>query len=469
MIAKEALLELDRRHFFHPGTHAQQHAAGMSPSRMFTSGNGIRLQDADGRTYIDAFAGLYCVNVGYGREEIVEAIERQSRQLCYYHTYLGHTNPAIAELSARLVRDWAPAGMATVFYGMSGSDANETQVKLAWYYNNVMGRPARKKIIARRRGYHGSGIVTGSLTGLAAFHACFDLPIDRVLHTMCPDHYRDATEGTSEADFVATCVGDLERLIDREGPETIAAFIAEPMQGSGGIVPPPAGYWAAIQQVLQRHDILLIADEVVCGFGRLGAPSGSHRFGIAPDLMSVAKGMTSAYVPLSGAIVSEKVWDVIKRGSDAHGTMGHGWTYSGHPLGAAAALANLDIIEREHLVHRSASTGAYLLAKLKDALAAHPIVGNVRGVGLLAAIELVADRQPRRYFDGALKVSHQVVAAAMDRGLIVRALGYGDIVGLAPPLVTTHADVDDIVATLREAVDAVAARLPETALSGAQP
>jgi L-2,4-diaminobutyrate transaminase len=453
--------EADRLHFFHPGTHAHDHAAGVLQGLRVRSADGIRLQDADGRSYIDAFAGLYCVNAGYGRREIADAIHAQALRLAYAHTYVGNTNDPIVELSHRLIRDWAPPGMAKVYYGMSGSDANETQVKLAWYYNNVLGRPAKKKIVARLRGYHGSGIVTGSLTGLPTFHAKFDLPVDRVMHTSCPDFYRDAQPGVSESGFVAQCVEDLEALIAREGADTIAAFIAEPVVGSGGIVPPPQGYWPAVQEVLRRHDILLIADEVVCGFGRLGTPTGSHRFGMVPDLMSVAKGLTSGYVPLSGAIVSEKVWDVIARGSREFGTMGHGWTYSGHPVAAAAAMANLDILEREGLVANANTTGSYLLARLRAAFAGHPLVGNVRGVGLLAAIEFSAAKGRHVPFDQALRVGPRVAAAALERGLIVRALPDGDIIGFAPPLVTTTADVDDIVAIVLCAVDEIADAIPQ--------
>ena len=261
------------------------------------------------------------MNIGYGRTEVADAIYEQAKKLAYYHTYVGHSTDTIIELSSRII-DWAPAGMKKVYYGMSGSDANETQIKIVWYYNNVLGRPNKKKIISRQRGYHGSGIVTGSLTGLPSFHQHFDLPIDRVKHTVCPHWYRQAPAGMNETQFVAYCVEELEKLIAQEGADTIAAFIGEPVMGTGGIIAPPEGYWAAIQQVLKKHDILLISDEVVCGFGRLGSKMGAQHYGMQPDLITVAKGLTSAYAPLSGVIVGERVWDVIEKGSQEHGRHG---------------------------------------------------------------------------------------------------------------------------------------------------
>lgn len=445
----------DRAHFMHPSTHAADHASGALPGKIIRGAQGLRIEDHEGRQYLDAFAGLYCVNIGYGREEVADAIHRQAVSLAYYHTYAGHSNDPIVELSARII-EWAPQGMKKVYYGMSGSDANETQIKIVWYYNNVLGRSKKKKIISRDRGYHGSGIVTGSLTGLPSFHQHFDLPIDRVKHTVCPHWYRKAPSGMNEREFVAYCVDELEKLIAREGADTIAAFIGEPVMGTGGIIAPPAGYWDAIQAVLRKHDILLIADEVVCGFGRLGSTMGSQRYDMSPDLITVAKGLTSAYAPLSGVIVSERVWDVIERGSREHGPMGHGWTYSGHPICAAAALANLDILERENLTERAADVGTYFGAQLHASFNNHPLVGEVRNVGMLAALEFMADKAERLPFDSAMKIGPRVSGAALQRGMIARAMPHGDILGFAPPLIATRADVDEIVAIARAAVDEVA-------------
>ncbi|OYD60634.1 UNVERIFIED_ORG: L-2,4-diaminobutyrate transaminase [Burkholderia sp. CF145] len=445
----------DRAYFMHPSTHAHDHATGALPGKIIKGAKGIRIEDHEGKTYIDAFAGLYCVNIGYGRTEVAEAIYEQAKQLAYYHTYVGHSTDAIIELSSRII-EWAPLGMKKVYYGLSGSDANETQIKIVWYYNNVLGRPNKKKIISRQRGYHGSGIVTGSLTGLPSFHQHFDLPVDRVMHTVCPHWYRQAPAGMNEAQFVAYCVEELEKLIAREGADTIAAFIAEPVMGTGGIIVPPQGYWAAIQQVLKKHDILLISDEVVCGFGRLGSKMGAQHYGIEPDLITIAKGLTSAYAPLSGVIVGELVWDVIEKGSQEYGAMGHGWTYSGHPICAAAALANLDILTRENLTQNAADVGAYLGQQLHEAFDAHPLVGEVRNAGMLAALEFMADKDARSPFDVALKVGPKVSAAALQRGVIARAMPHGDILGFAPPLVTTRAEVDEIVSIVRDSVDEVA-------------
>ena len=452
------LLDIDRQHFLHPSTHAHDHWSGALPGRIIRGGKGIRIVDHDGNSFIDAFAGLYCVNIGYGRLEVAEAMYQQAKKLAYYHTYVGHSSDVIIELSRRLM-DWAPPGMKKVYYGMSGSDANETQVKLVRYYNNVLGRPNKKKIISRQRGYHGSGIVTGSLTGLPGFHQCFDLPVDFVKHTTAPYWYRFAPQGMDEADFARQCALDLEQMILAEGADTVAAFIAEPVLGTGGIVPPPAGYWPAIQAVLRKYDILLIADEVVCAFGRLGARMGCHLYGIEPDLITVAKGLTSAYAPLSAAIIGERVWDVIDRGSQALGPMGHGWTYSGHPVCAAAALANLDIVENENLTKNAAQAGAYFQEQLRLTFTQHPLVGEVRGVGMLAALEFMADPVKRIPFDPLLKVGPAVSAACLERGMIARAMPNGDILGFAPPLICTPADIDEIVRITKDAVDSVASRV----------
>src|SRR5690606_11669455 len=269
-------------------------------------GKGVYIEDRDGNRLLDAFAGLYCVNVGYGRTETAEAIAEQARELAYYHAYVGHGTEASITL-AKMIMDRAPEGMSKVYFGLGGSDANETNIKLVWYYNNILGRPAKKKIISRWRGYHGSGLMTGSLTGLASFHNKFDLPLSQVVHTEAPYYLRRPRPEMSEADFTAHCVAALEALLAREGADTIAAFIGEPVLAPGGIVPPPAGYWQAIQQVLDKHDILLIVDEVVTGFGRLGSMMGSDHYGLKPDIITIAKGLTSAYAPLSGSIIGDRL------------------------------------------------------------------------------------------------------------------------------------------------------------------
>lgn len=450
----QTLLELDRQCVFHASTHLKQYAAGQVPGRVVTGGHGIRIQDSEGQELIDGFAGLYCVNIGYGRTEMAEAIYEQAKKLAFYHTYVGHTNEAVVHLSERLLA-MAPTGMSKVYYGMSGSDANETQLKLVWYYNNVLGRPEKKKVIARERGYHGSSIASGSMTGLPLFHAHFDLPLDRIKHTVAPYYYRRDDNNMTELEFSRFCADQLEAQILAEGPETVAAMIAEPVLGTGGIVPPPEGYWQAIRQVLDKYDVLLIADEVVCGFGRLGAAFGSILYDMKPDLITVAKGLTSAYQPLSGVMVGEKVWQTLEAGTDTWGAFGHGYTYSGHPLGAAAALCNLDIIARENLVDNARDVGAYLQQQMNAAFGDHPLVGESRGIGMLHALEFSSDRQQRRHFDPNLKVGPQVAAACLEQGLIARAMPHGDILGFAPPLIATREDVDQIVAKTTRAVNQV--------------
>jgi L-2,4-diaminobutyrate transaminase len=456
--ANDRIAAMDRASVLHPFTALADHEAGRSPARIVQGGSGVRVQDRDGRELIDAFAGLYCVNIGYGRTEVARAIAAQAETLAYAHVYAGQGHETLALLADRLVR-MAPGAASKVYFGLSGSDANETNAKIVWYYNNALGRTAKKKIIARDRGYHGATVFAGSLTGLKAFHDHFDLPQGPVLRTTCPHFWRAGEPGESENDFSSRCAAKLEALIQREDPDTIGAFIAEPVLGTGGIIPPPLGYWQAIQPVLRRHDILLIADEVVCGFGRLGAPFGCHAYAITPDLVTVAKGLTSAYAPLSAAIVSERVWQVLRDAAPQLGPFGHGYTYSGHPICTAAALANLDIVEAEDLAGNAARIGARLMRGLAAAMAPFGFVAEVRGKGLLAAIEFAADPDARRHFDPALKVGARIAAACLDRGMIARAMPGGDILGFAPPLVLDAADCDRIIAITGEAVRSIADQL----------
>jgi L-2,4-diaminobutyrate transaminase len=457
MLTNDQLSAWDRAHFMHPSTHLAQFARGEAANRIIVGGSGVFIEDRDGNTLLDGFAGLYCVNAGYGRAEIADAIAEQAKTLAYYHAYVGHGTEASITLSKMIV-DRAPEGMSRVYYGLSGSDANETNIKLVWYYNNTLGRPEKKKIISRWRGYHGSGLMTGSLTGLHMFHKQFDLPLPYIKHTEAPYYFRRPEAGMSEAEFSTWCAEKLEELILAEGPETVAAFIGEPALGTGGLVPPPEGYWAAIQAVLDKYEILLIADEVVTGFGRLGSMFGSDHYGMRPDIITIAKGLTSAYAPLSGSIVSEKVYDVLMKGTDEIGPFGHGWTYSAHPLGAAAGIANLNLIDELGLVGNAKTVGGYLKEGLTAALGRHPNVGEVRGEGLLCAVEFVEDRTARRFFDPAKKVGPSIVAAMLKAGVIARAMPQGDIIGIAPPLCLTREEADTIIDAARDAVEEVLGR-----------
>jgi len=444
----------DRDHFFHPSTHMGMHARGETPRRVISGGEGVYITDTDGKRSLDAFAGLYCVNVGYGRTEIAEAIAKQAHELAYYHAYVGHGTEASITL-AQMIIERAPKNMSRVYFGQSGSDANETNIKLIWYYNNILGRTEKKKIISRWRGYHGSGVMTGSLTGLSVFHNNFDLPRAPILHTEAPYFYRRPDRSMTEEQFSADCAAKLEEMILAEGPDTIAAFFAEPILGTGGLVPPPKGYWAAIQVMLKKYDVLLVADEVVTGFGRLGTMFGSDHYGMEPDLITIAKGLTSAYAPLSGSIVSDRMWQVLVQGSDQLGPIGHGWTYSAHPICAAAGVANLKLIDDMNLVQNAGETGAYFRAGLAEALGGHANVGEVRGDGLMAAVEFIEDRDDRRFFDPARKIGPAVASALLEQGVIGRAMPKGDILGFAPPLCITRDEADVVIAAAKKAVTKV--------------
>lgn len=445
------LAEIDRRHHFHPGTHLADFSSGSVPCRVMTKAKGVFISDSEGREYLDGFAGLYCVNVGYGREEIAAAVHDQILRMPYYHAYAGHTNEQAARLAERIVRK-ARLNMNHVYFGMSGSDANETSIKLVWYYNNILGRPQKKKIISRVRGYHGSGLMTGSLTGLPSFHTAFDLPFSQVIRFSYPHYWRFGREDEDERTYSRRQASELETLIRSEGADTIAAFIAEPVIGTGGIIPPPAGYWEEIQLVLKKFDILLIADEVVTGFGRTGYDFASHRYDIRPDLMTTAKGVSSGYLPLSCVIVGDPVWHVLEQGTIKHGSFGHGWTYAAHPACAAAANANLDIIEQEGLVEKANTQGEYMLKCLREELGGHPMVGEVRGIGLMAAVELVANKQEKTPFASQTKIAQQVANSAFDNGLIIRPMPLSDTIGLAPPFIVSKTDIDRIVSVTSRAI-----------------
>ncbi len=450
----DQLARWDRENFFHSSTHLAQHARGETPTRVISTASGVHIEDRDGVKLLDAFAGLYCVNAGYGRTEVADAISEQAHKLAYYHSYVGHGTEVSITL-AKMIMDRAPDHMSKVYFGLSGSDANETNIKLIWYYNNILGRPEKKKIISRWRGYHGSGLMTGSLTGLTLFHNKFDLPLNNVIHTDAPYYFRREDRSLTEEEFSAQCAAKLEALILEQGADTIAAFIGEPVLGTGGLVPPPAGYWAAIQEVLDRHDILLVADEVVTGFGRLGSMFGSEHYGMKPDFMTIAKGLTSAYAPLSGSIISDRVWKVLEQGTDENGPIGHGWTYSAHPICAAAGVANLKLIDDLNLIANAKEVGAYLNATMKEALGDHPNVGDVRGEGLMCAVEYVEDRASNAFFDPSRKIGPMVSAAMLERGVIARAMPQGDITGFAPPFCITKAEVDTVVGVTADAVKAV--------------
>jgi L-2,4-diaminobutyrate transaminase len=451
-----SLAELDRRSFLHPFTPLADHLE--SGPRVIVEGEGAWLRDLDGKRYFDAMAGLWCVDIGYGRPEVAEAIYEQAKKLSYFHAFSSMATEPSIRLADRLIR-LAPEGLSKVFFGNSGSDANDTNVKLVWYYNNLRGKPEKVKIISRLKGYHGVTVASASLTGLPLLHKSWHLPIPEVKHTTCPDVYRDKPEGMSEPAYAERLAAELDALIEREGPDTVGAFIAEPVMGAGGVHVPPEGYFPAIQAVLDKHDVLMIADEVICGFGRLGHWFGSNRFGIRPDLMTIAKGLTSGYVPMSGSLIGDKIWQVIVERSREIGPFGHGYTYTAHPVAAAAAMANLDIIEGEGLVDNAREVGAHFQRRMRTAFAEHPLVGHVRGEGLIMGIELVADRASKRAFDPRNKVAARVVQSCLAEGLITRNLPSGDIIAFSPPLTVTLDDVDLMERRFASGLDKAAASL----------
>ncbi len=454
------LSRMDRESVLHPSTSVGDFALGRLAPTIMQSASGVRIRDSHGRELIDAFAGLYCVNIGYGRTEVAEAISRQAHQLAYYHTYAGHSTEELIRLSARLLKmgptcDGVP--MRRVFYGVSGSDANETNAKLVWYYHNLIGKHKKKRILARDRGYHGNTVIAGSMTGLNFYHNFMDLPVSAIVRTGAPHHYWGAHPGETEEQFSRRRAIELEALIVREDPDTIGAFIGEPALGTGGLIPPPKGYWAAIQAVLRKYDILLIADEVITGFGRTGRMFGSQLYDIQPDLVTIAKGLTSAYAPLSGVLVGDRVFSAMEAGSAEAGVFPHGYTYTGHPIGVAAANANLDILERENLTQNAAEVGSYMLSLLHEAFDGLPVTAEVRGVGMMLAVEFAADHLTRRRLDPAIKFAYRTAALAREKGLITRAMPQSEALGFSPPLCLTRTDAEQIVAiaalSTREVLD----------------
>ncbi len=442
--------ERDRNTIFHPFTSVSEHLR--DGPLVITEGRGVRIKDIQGREYLDGMAGLWGVNLGYGRREIVEAMSAQSSKLSFFHAFNSMSTDIVIECAEALLAR-APVPMARVFFGTSGSDANETQLKLIWYYNNLRGQPKKKKIISRWNAYHGSGVATASLTGLPGMHTLFDLPIGPILHTTCPNHYRQAPEGMSEREFSKHLAKELEALITREGPDSIAAFFAEPVMGAGGLIPPPEGYFEEIVPILRHHDILLVLDEVVSGFGRLGTYWGSQTFKLEPDLITAAKGVTSGYFPMSVSFVSPKIWNVIEAESSKAGLFGHGYTYSAHPVGAAAAMATLKIIDEERVVQNVATFAPYFHQKMRAALGDHPLVGQVRAVGFMMGIELVKNRATKEAFPREAMVGRRVLKNLFSRGLISRSLG--DTLVFAPPLVIERTDIDELVAKFKAGLDTV--------------
>jgi L-2,4-diaminobutyrate transaminase len=435
---------------------------------VINTANGMRVTDHRGREFLDAGGGLWCMNVGYGRQAIADVAAAQMAKLPYFHTFGLFSNEPLIRLADRLLK-LAPPGMTRAIFCSSGSEANDTQIKVVRRYNNLLGRFEKKKIIARHSSYHGSTMGAASLSGLPMMHATFDLPIPGILHTLSTDYHRRPGSIKTPEQFTQYLVDHLTQLIEAEGPHTIAAFIAEPITGTGGVLLPPPGYFRAVKRVLDRYDILMIADEVITGFGRTGSWFASPGLDVKPDLISIAKGLTSGYFPMSGCLLSAKVADVLYADKSSHAMFAHGFTWSGHPVGAAIANANLDILEREDLPGNAARVGAYLMARVCERFEGHPLVGEIRGKGLLIAIELDADPVARKPFAQHPKVSSLLSKACFEERLLVRGGHDRTMAALAPPLIATQADADEIVARLGRAIDRVTAEVKAAGLATPRP
>jgi 4-aminobutyrate--pyruvate transaminase len=448
-----ALARADIATELHPYMDARLHE--QTGPMVMERGSGIYVYDTAGKEYIEAMAGLWSVAVGFNEPRLVQAASAQLSKLPYYHLF-GHKShePAI-RLGEKLVA-MTPPQLTRVFFTNSGSEANDTVVKLVWYYNNALGRPRKKKFLARNKGYHGITVASGSLTGLANNHRDFDLPAIAVRHLTCPHFYRFGLAGESETQFTARLLAEAESVILEEGPDTIAAFIGEPLMGAGGVMPPPSGYWTGIEALCRRYDILLVADEVINGFGRLGSSFGAVHYGFQPDVMVLSKQLTSSYVPLAAVLFTEGVYAAVADNSARIGTFGHGFTTSGHPLATAVALENLKILEERDLFGHAARMGALLQRELRR-FESHPLVGEVRGAGLIAGLELVADQATRKPFVPELKVGPRAFGLGHQHGLIVRAIG--DTLAICPPLIINEAQIHELLARLERTLDSTAAQL----------
>jgi 4-aminobutyrate---pyruvate transaminase len=413
-------------------------------------GKGIWLFDSDGKAYIDSMAGLWCTALGYGNEELIETASAQMRKLSFGHLFAFKSHDPAIELAEKL-KEIAPLPVSKVFFCASGSEANDTQVKLVRYMNNALGRPKKKKFIARQKAYHGVTMASASLSGLPHNHLDFDLPLPGFLHTGCPHHYRFAQDGESEEAFATRLADELNQLIEREGPETIAAFIAEPVMGAGGVIVPPKTYFEKVVKVCARHDIYMISDEVICGFGRVGTPFGMQALGFKADGMSLAKALSSAYLPIAAVTVPEKMYGALVDESRKLGTFGHGFTYGGHPVAAAVALKTLEIYARDRIFEQAAAKTPHFQARLRN-LGEHPLVGEARGMGMVGGVELVADKKTKRAFDPKRTVAARAVNFAQEEGVISRAIA-GETVSICPPLVITESEIDEIFDRLNRALD----------------
>ncbi|KTS93589.1 aminotransferase [Pseudomonas oryzihabitans] len=442
------LHQADIQHHLHPYTNARLHQD--TGPMIIERGEGVHVYDTQGKQYIEAMSGLWSVALGFNNQRLIDAATAQLQQLPFYHLFSHKAHAPSIELAEKLI-EIAPVPMSKVFFTNSGSEANDTVVKMLWYRNNALGKFAKKKIISRKSAYHGITTISASLTGLPANQRGFDLPLAGFYHVGCPHHYRYGLPGESEEQFADRLANELETLIQREGAETIAAFYGEPLMGAGGVIVPPRTYWQKIQAVCRRHDILIVADEVITGFGRTGKLFGCETFDIKPDILVLSKQLSSSYQPIAAILLNEDVYQGIADHSGALGTFGHGFTGGGHPVATAVALENVKIIQEERLVAHAAEIGELLLGKLR-AFESHPLVGEVRGVGLIAAVEVVADKASKAPLNGTPgRLGKYLVDRMQENGVINRAIG--DALAFCPPLITTPSDIARLLSSLERSLE----------------
>ena len=453
MECANSLAGRDVESLIHPFTNLAQHA--IDGPLVIDRGEGVYVYDQRGNRYLEGLAGLWCTALGFGEKRLVDAAVAQLEKLPTYHLFGGKSHAPGIELAERLLRI-APVPMARAMFVGSGSEANDTALKLVRYYHHAHGRPEKRKIVARVRGYHGVTLACASMTGLPHLHRDFGLPLEGVLHAECPHYYRYGWPGETEEQFAMRLAGDLERLILREGPDTVGAFIAEPIMGAGGVIMPPAAYFELIQEVLEKYEVLLIADEVITAFGRTGKMFGCETYAIRPDIITVAKALSSGYQPIGAVLVSEAIHDAMLTQSRKIGTFGHGYTYGGHPVCAAVALRALEIYEQDDILGKVAEVAPYFAARL-HALGSHPLVGQARAVGLIGALELMADPVQKVPFDARLTVGVRIVQECLRRGVILRPVG--DTITFCPPLIIAKGEIDLLLDAVTEALDVVAGEL----------
>ncbi|WP_269505000.1 aspartate aminotransferase family protein [Burkholderia sp. IMCC1007] len=439
--------ERDVAYYLHPYTNLAVHEK--EGPLVITRGDGCYVCDEHGNRYLEALSGLFCASLGFSEARLADAADKQMRKLPFYHAF-GHKSTDVGiELAEKLIA-MAPVPMSKVFFANSGSEANDTAVKLVWYYHNAIGKPRKKKIISRQKAYHGVTVAAASLTGLPYAHREFDLPIDRIVHADCPHHYRFAQPGETEEDYATRCAETLEQLILDEGPDEVGAFFAEPVMGSAGVIVPPRTYFEKVQKILRKYDILFIADEVICAFGRTGNMFGSQTYDLQPDMITMAKQLSAGYQPISALMVNEKIYRALVEQSRTTGTFGHGYTYTGHPVAAAVALETLRIYEERDIVSRVRELAPAFQAQLQR-LGAHPLIGEARGIGLLGGLEVAKDKARREPFAPAAGVAAYAAKRALAHGVVTR--GLNDTVTLCPPLVITPAELDEMFRAIERALD----------------